>query len=163
MTGIDAPNAAETESVVLADATLLKIRRKGQVLAIYGCNPAASENSPLSQRDRRCRGSSVDSLQMTRLLGAPVPLVLGAMGQKITAKLPDMVFDDRDHRRMGEDRFPHPGVTSDVLFVAGLEAAESRLVSSRSTSLSLSFAPSMRVEKPMLTMVATRRQRPKLP
>lgn len=58
------------------------------------------------------------------LVGAPVPLVLGVVGQKIAAKLPDVVFGDRDHRHTGKGCLHHFGLAGDLPFVAGIEAAD---------------------------------------
>ena len=73
-------------------------------------------------------------------------------------QLLDVVLGERDVLPGREDQFHHLGIARHFLLVAGVEGLDSRLESSRSTSRSDSLLPSMRVEEPMLSMVATRRR-----
>jgi len=88
-----------------------------------------------------------------------MPLVFVATAQKIAMELLDMVFRDRNLGPGKKDGLHHFGITGQLPARRGWKIfLISRLDSRRSTSRSVELAASMRVEEPMLSMVATWRR-----
>lgn len=91
------------------------------------------------------------------LVLAPMTLILLTVAQQVAMQLPDMVLGNRNVCPGLKNGFHDLGIARDLLLVSAGERLDLQQSRNCSTSRSVSLLPSIRVEEPMLSIVATRR------